>query len=328
MGLEGDAHRNHKHHGGPDRAVCLFAVEAITNAQKHAFSERGGDKGVAVDINGATTTTWFAHYGGLSSWNGSTFTDQGGGNCTPWSYANRVIVDRLHRVWYVPVQIIPARPQGANAPAAASLGGAPENAPVRPRRILLVDDNRDVLFSLKLLLEMEGHTVFKALDANDLPDEMDLASSEYLQSFTFRLRGREKVFLDKIEKALNRARGERHNRPGTGPAEDGEPLPGVYTTGWIKRGPVGLIGHTKSDASETIGQLREDAEAGLLPAATERDPQSVTKLLDERGVDAIEWSGWQLLDAYERALGEVQGRERVKVVPREEMVDVSLGRRG
>ena len=41
-----------------------------------------------------------------------------------------------------------------------------------------------------------------ALDTDDLPDEMDLASSEYLQSFTFRLRGREKVFLDKIERAL------------------------------------------------------------------------------------------------------------------------------
>ncbi len=41
-----------------------------------------------------------------------------------------------------------------------------------------------------------------ALDANDLPDEMDLASSEYLQSFTFRLRGREKIFLEKIDKAL------------------------------------------------------------------------------------------------------------------------------
>ena len=40
------------------------------------------------------------------------------------------------------------------------------------------------------------------LDTNDLPDEMDLASSEYLQSFTFRLRGREKSFLDKIERAL------------------------------------------------------------------------------------------------------------------------------
>src|SRR6187399_700061 len=43
-----------------------------------------------------------------------------------------------------------------------------------------------------------------ALDTDDLPDEMDLASSEYLQSFTFRLRGREKVFLDKIEKALRK----------------------------------------------------------------------------------------------------------------------------
>ena len=42
------------------------------------------------------------------------------------------------------------------------------------------------------------------LDANELPDEMDLASSEYLQSFTFRLRGREKVFLEKIKKAIER----------------------------------------------------------------------------------------------------------------------------
>jgi len=42
------------------------------------------------------------------------------------------------------------------------------------------------------------------LDANDLPDEMDLASSEYIQSFTFRLRGREKAFLEKIERALRK----------------------------------------------------------------------------------------------------------------------------
>src|SRR5213594_4966910 len=42
------------------------------------------------------------------------------------------------------------------------------------------------------------------LDADDLPDEMDLASSEYLQSFTFRLRGREKTFLQKIDHALEK----------------------------------------------------------------------------------------------------------------------------
>lgn len=42
------------------------------------------------------------------------------------------------------------------------------------------------------------------LDTNDLPDEMDLASSEYIQSFTFRLRGRERSFIDKIDKALKK----------------------------------------------------------------------------------------------------------------------------
>lgn len=48
-----------------------------------------------------------------------------------------------------------------------------------------------------------------ALDANDLPDEMDLASSEYLQSFQFRLRGREKSFLEKIDRAIKKIdRGE------------------------------------------------------------------------------------------------------------------------
>ncbi len=46
-----------------------------------------------------------------------------------------------------------------------------------------------------------------ALDADDLPDEMDLASSEYLQSFTFRLRGREKFLLEKIEHALEKLTG-------------------------------------------------------------------------------------------------------------------------
>jgi DnaK suppressor protein len=43
-----------------------------------------------------------------------------------------------------------------------------------------------------------------AVDEEDRPDEMDLASSEYLQSFTFRLRGREKIFLKKIELAIQK----------------------------------------------------------------------------------------------------------------------------
>ena len=66
-------------------------------------------------------------------------------------------------------------------------------------KTLLTEKRDEIVKKAKQTLEAD-----MALDANDLPDEMDLASSEYLQSFTFRLRGREKVFLDKIEKALRK----------------------------------------------------------------------------------------------------------------------------
>ncbi len=105
--------------------------------------------------------------------------------------------------------------------------------------------------------------------------------------------------------------------------DDGEPIPGLYATGWIKRGPVGLIGHTKSDASETIRHLVEDADA--LPTATTPDPDAITALLAERNVPVVEWTGWELLEAHEKALGAAAGRERIKVVPREDMTAISLG---
>ncbi|MCA9584026.1 MAG: TraR/DksA C4-type zinc finger protein [Myxococcales bacterium] len=66
-------------------------------------------------------------------------------------------------------------------------------------KTLLTEKRDEIVRKAKQTLEED-----MTLDANDLPDEMDLASSEYLQSFTFRLRGREKVFLDKIEKALRK----------------------------------------------------------------------------------------------------------------------------
>jgi ferredoxin--NADP+ reductase len=121
------------------------------------------------------------------------------------------------------------------------------------------------------------------------------------------------------------------NREGRVVDVDGERVPGVYATGWIKRGPVGLIGHTKSDASETIRHLTEDAGDLADPAnpfltAADRDPVAVLDFLAQRDVNVIEWSGWQLLDAYERSLGEPHGRERVKLVPRDHMVAISLGR--
>ncbi len=113
------------------------------------------------------------------------------------------------------------------------------------------------------------------------------------------------------------------NNEGRVLGDDGAPIPGMYATGWIKRGPVGLIGHTKSDATETIRHLVEDADS--LERAPSRDPEDVTALLTERGVGHVEWAGWMLLDAYEQALGEPHGRTRIKVVPREEMLAIARG---
>ncbi len=98
-------------------------------------------------------------------------------------------------------------------------------------------------------------------------------------------------------------------------------LPGVYATGWIKRGPVGLIGHTKSDAMETVAHLVKDQASWWSPA----DPseEAVTALLDSRGVVYTNLEGWHRLDNHEKELGAPQGRERIKVVDREEMLRIS-----
>ncbi|MFF0144469.1 FAD-dependent oxidoreductase [Amycolatopsis sulphurea] len=104
---------------------------------------------------------------------------------------------------------------------------------------------------------------------------------------------------------------------------DENQVPGVYVTGWIKRGPVGLIGHTKGDAAETVASLLADADtlAGPKHAA----PDAIVDFLATRGIPFTTWEGWGRLDAHEQALGEPHGRARIKVVEREEMVRVSQG---
>ncbi|EOM78013.1 pyridine nucleotide-disulfide oxidoreductase [Rhodococcus rhodnii] len=98
-------------------------------------------------------------------------------------------------------------------------------------------------------------------------------------------------------------------------------MPGTYVTGWIKRGPVGLIGHTKGDANETVANLLEDRPD--LPGAEDPREEAVIEFLEGKGTPYTTWEGWYRLDAHERALGEPEGRERVKVVERAEMFEAS-----
>jgi ferredoxin--NADP+ reductase len=102
---------------------------------------------------------------------------------------------------------------------------------------------------------------------------------------------------------------------------DGDaPLPGVYTAGWIKRGPSGVIGTNKKCANETVAHLLEDAAAGLLPVPS-GDGTTLEALLRERCPQLVDYSGWQLIDAFERAAGEAQGRPRVKLTRLAELLE-------
>ncbi|MDT9591626.1 FAD-dependent oxidoreductase [Nocardioides zeae] len=86
-----------------------------------------------------------------------------------------------------------------------------------------------------------------------------------------------------------------------------EAVPGVYVTGWIKRGPSGVVGTNKACARESVGALFDDLMAGRLGEPSGDD---VAELLE----DSVDVGGWRALDDHERRQGREQGRPRVKVV--------------
>jgi len=101
----------------------------------------------------------------------------------------------------------------------------------------------------------------------------------------------------------------------------GAPIPGVYCTGWIKRGPSGVIGTNKKDATETVELLLADATAGLLPRRSDGD---VSDLFAGRGVHPVSYAGWEAIDAVERARGEEHGRPRVKLAQWDELLAAAV----
>ena len=99
-------------------------------------------------------------------------------------------------------------------------------------------------------------------------------------------------------------------RGGVIPNDGGRVAPGVYVAGWIKRGPTGVIGTNKKDATETVELLLEDLRDAPRKGATAED---VDALLDERGVRRVVYASWLAIDEVERSAGEPLGRPRVKL---------------
>ncbi|MEV8569602.1 FAD-dependent oxidoreductase [Streptomyces sp. NPDC051322] len=97
----------------------------------------------------------------------------------------------------------------------------------------------------------------------------------------------------------------------------GQPLSGVYATGWIKRGPSGVIGTNKQCAKETVACLLDDFADARLPRPAEEE--DVAALLPQ----AVNAEGARVIDAHERAAGRAGFRPRVKVLQLDEMIRVA-----
>ncbi len=115
-------------------------------------------------------------------------------------------------------------------------------------------------------------------------------------------------------------------RSGTIPNDRGraEGAERTYAAGWIKRGPSGVIGTNKKDATETVEQLLADARAGMLASdesSLSRVEGGLETLLEERGVNYVAYEGWQAIDAAERGAGEPLGRPRVKLTSWERLLE-------
>ncbi|MDQ7844450.1 MAG: FAD-dependent oxidoreductase [Armatimonadota bacterium] len=104
-----------------------------------------------------------------------------------------------------------------------------------------------------------------------------------------------------------------------------DPLVGLYTAGWIKRGATGVIGTNKPDAAETAANMQADLDQGRMLAPDHPEPEAIDALVRERQPYAFSYADWRKLNEIEVARGRAAGRPRVKFTRIEEML-AALGR--
>lgn len=99
----------------------------------------------------------------------------------------------------------------------------------------------------------------------------------------------------------------------------GKPVPGVYVVGWIKRGPRGLIGSNRACAEETVAELWRDFDEGILERDVD-DRAALDQLLQQRGVQPLDWKDWRTIDKAERKNGRAASRPRIKFVDVDDII--------
>ncbi|OBB16766.1 ferredoxin [Mycobacteriaceae bacterium 1482268.1] len=166
--------------------------------------------------------------------------------------------------------------------------------------------------------DVEGIRVQRnTVDANGAVTAADPVLSELIETtLILRSIGFESSAINGLP--YDRTRGIVPNDRGRVLDDNGETVPGVYATGWIKRGARGVIGTNRICAQETAAQLWADYDAGRL--TRDLDPTNLDDLLTARGAEPVDWRGWRAIDAAEIERGRAQSRPRLKFTDASEMI--------
>ncbi|UFS93924.1 FAD-dependent oxidoreductase [Nocardia huaxiensis] len=162
------------------------------------------------------------------------------------------------------------------------------------------------------LVEENGRTIARASERTGVLD-----ASLVLRSIGYRGEPVADVPFDEANGTIPNAQGRVLN-------PDGEPVQGVYVSGWIKRGPRGVIGSNRVDSQETVDKLIEDFTQGKL-AAPQRNRADLDALLAERQPDQVGRDGWKAIDQAEKTAGKAAGRPRVKFTSVENLLKAAKG---
>jgi ferredoxin/flavodoxin---NADP+ reductase len=111
------------------------------------------------------------------------------------------------------------------------------------------------------------------------------------------------------------------NEKGRVTDNDGNIVPKLYTGGWIKRGPSGIIGTNRACSVETVQCLLEDLEK-LDDGTNKSGADAIYTILDSKNIRHISFDDWKKIDKKEIEFGDPKGKPREKFTYVDEMLSV------
>ena len=105
-------------------------------------------------------------------------------------------------------------------------------------------------------------------------------------------------------------------------SEDGTGIPGLYCSGWVKRGPAGVIANTMEDAFDTAESIAKDWENKELFMSGTKGWEALKKDAATKSLRPVSWDKWKKIDAAEKERGETKGKEREKFTSIPDMLGV------